>query len=305
MNTAVPDREMRHYSSETIPVMRETRYDKVTSFQLALLAFLGVVAVLLLAVFVIGFPDQPLPEADGRSTGESTISQLSGTQLATFNIESPLDTTHDKSNENSQQSTPTQQIADQLEQQADSVPDVPAEPAGEVSLGGGGNPAAAEGTGAGSIFEKTRRQIEDAPENRWSLVFADSNDLKAYSRQLQAVGVEPGLALPGGTVIYLNDLTADKPKTREGAADDESRLYLAWQGGERIEADRQLFRRAGVANPQRGVILHFYSTELEQQLRELESAYNGHSPDEIRRTVFQVQKAGSGYQFVVTDQKLK
>ena len=54
------------------------------------------------------------------------------------------------------------------------------------------------------------------------------------------------------------------------------------------------------------MVLHFYDPNTEQLLATLESERaGGRPPEQIRRTRFQVKPAGSGYEFVVTSQKLR
>ena len=304
MSVIVPERNVRHYNATAAPVMRETLYDKVTSLQLSLFILLLTLAVILAIVFAIGF-DAPVPQAGLNIGSGSNLPTPNFSPPVPMQIESPQHTVEDKSLVNPQAQSTLRQVAEKLQDKAADVPDPSASDSGENPLLNQGLPGRVEGTGNESIFEKTRRQQNDQPEKRWTVVFQQTSELNEYAQQLDSVGIEPGLALPDGKVIYLGNLSSSTPSTREAVADEESRLHLAWVDGVRIEADRELFRRAGVANPQRGVILHFYSAELEQQLRQLESAYNGHTPDQIRRTVFQVRRVGNGYQFVVTDQTLK
>ncbi|MEY3459134.1 MAG: hypothetical protein RL215_2291, partial [Planctomycetota bacterium] len=101
--------------------------------------------------------------------------------------------------------------------------------------------------------------------------------------------------------------TQPQPTRREvRTGESEKRLFLAWQDGsqERVKADIELFKRAGI-DATAGVILHFYPTATEQTMAQLEFAYGNQQPTAIRRTYFQVRRAGSGFEFTVTRQVLK
>jgi hypothetical protein len=138
-------------------------------------------------------------------------------------------------------------------------------------------------------------------ELRWFVSFAGDNALDEYARQLDAFGIELGVLLPAGKIVYLSGLSKSPVKRESTSGKDEKRLFFTWQGGERKEADVQLFGRNGVTVGS-GKIMHFYPQKLEDILATVEFNYAKRKAKEIRRTYFQVQKAAGGYQFIVTRQ---
>jgi len=139
-------------------------------------------------------------------------------------------------------------------------------------------------------------------EQRWFVRFGDRDSLDGYAKQLDAFGIELGALVPGGSIVFLSQMSTKNPKKRTvNTGKGESRLYMTWQGGSRREADIQLFRRIGV-NAAGGVIFHFYPKKTEQQLARLEFNHAQRSADQIRRTYFVVRRKGPDYEFVVTKQ---
>jgi hypothetical protein len=141
-------------------------------------------------------------------------------------------------------------------------------------------------------------------EQRWFVRFSEGSTLNEYARQLDFFGIELGALLPGGRMVYLSDVTSDRPKVREATSGaDEQRLYMTWQGGERRKADLELFRKAGV-DIAGGIVFHFYPPATEAMLARLERDYRNRPADQIRRTYFVVRPgaAAGQYAFEVTRQ---
>lgn len=150
---------------------------------------------------------------------------------------------------------------------------------------------------------------------RWQLNFTAQN-LDSYARQLDHYGIEIGL-VGGGIqgVDYAGSLSSARPRVRRGNSSDEHRLYFLWSvEGPLMQFDHQLLQRAfdstasdiSVENRQ---MLKFIGPELENQLTKLELEYameRGHSTvDSIAKTVFVSRPHGSGYQFVVLQQRYR
>jgi hypothetical protein len=144
---------------------------------------------------------------------------------------------------------------------------------------------------------------------RWQLNFA-AKDLNTYAQQLDFYKIELGAL--GGSQIQGVDYASNvsgTPKIRRGKSDDEKRLYFMWTTTSPLEKfDRQLLQKAGIPLPGRQM-LKFLEKDFENLLANIELDYakkNGHqSVTEIAKTIFESQSAGSGYQFVVIDQRYR
>ena len=149
-------------------------------------------------------------------------------------------------------------------------------------------------------------QADTKRTNRWVVQFADEQNLKAYARQLDFFNIELGCVFADGRIFYASTLS-ESPVVREARATDEERLFLSWQGSDRVKSDVRLLTQAGVPEPASGTALHVYSRETVKMMDQMESEYSATPVDQILRTYFQVTPSGSGggYKFVVTDQKLR
>jgi hypothetical protein len=137
------------------------------------------------------------------------------------------------------------------------------------------------------------------PHQRWEIRFDEGTTIDEYARILDHFQIELGV-VTRSQVIYVNHLAKPKPDTRGATLQREQRLYMSWRKGKMQEADYELLRRAGVARA--GLVVQFYSHELEQQLLHLEVGYRGLNPEHVRKTRFAIKPAGDGYEFYVTGQ---
>ena len=139
-------------------------------------------------------------------------------------------------------------------------------------------------------------------EQRWYVRFSDSGTIDTYAQQLDFFKIQFGVLTPDGRLVYVWNFSKPKPDTRTvNTGKGEKRLYMTWQGGGRKDADVKLFQKAGV-DARRGTIFHFYPTNVEQRLAQLELAYRNKPVEQIRRTYFIVEAEGDGYKFLVTRQ---
>ena len=147
---------------------------------------------------------------------------------------------------------------------------------------------------------------------RWELKFLAAG-LKPYASQLDFYGIELG-SIGGGiaTVDYASNLST-APRSRSGTSAEEnkrSRLYFMWrQDGPLKQYDVQLLGQAGVQTQGRQ-ILKFIPKELEEQLAQIEmrqARTNGHqSVKEIAKTIFESRASSGGkYEFVVIEQRYR
>ena len=171
-----------------------------------------------------------------------------------------------------------------------------------------GVPGSADGTGGRPLGSGGPGRGGAKREQRWFVEFGDKGDLKSYAAQLDFFGIELGAMFPDESrLVYLNNLSQAKPTSREvKTGDSEKRLFMSWQDGseERRAADIELFQKAEIdAGP--AVVMHFYPAATEEMLATAEFNYAKKAATEIRRTYFQVKKAGNGYEFTVTRQQLR
>ena len=166
----------------------------------------------------------------------------------------------------------------------------------------GGNPGSASGTG-GAALGFGPGEAGMPTEQRWFISFSDQGSLDEYARQLDFFGIRLGaLSIDSGELAILSNLAAAKPSVERKQSGKDAGLYFLWQGGGRKEADKNLFKKAGITLSDEPV-LHFYPPETEQKLLRLERDYAGRDGADIRRTYFDVRKAGGGYAFEITKQQ--
>jgi len=164
-----------------------------------------------------------------------------------------------------------------------------------------GQPGSAQGTG--------RRPLGSGPgsgggyprEQRWLVRFAELANIDEYARQLDYFGIEFG-AVVDGRMVYISKMSSPRPTMHTSSSGaNEKRLYMTWRGGNRKQADLELFKKAGVTVGN-GLIFHFYPKETEDRLARLELAYRNRTANDIRRTFFAVNREGAGYEFSVAHQ---
>ena len=301
MPTTVPDRKSRRVTGR-VPVMRETRYDVATSAQIAgALGLAGLVAFLIAIWLSNLLPETtvvPIVMAAGDGGWED------GTPGETLHVESPEDPSDDPSVSNDQDVTALEEMTEQIATLSETAA-IMVEPSNFTDPTSGGNPGSAEGTG-GRPFGKGGGLRGGVPrEQRWVVRFADKGDLEAYASQLEFFNIELGCAFPDGRIYFLSKMASSPSLRQERLGSDDQRLFMNWEGGDRVKADIELLTQAGVPNPASGRILHFYDPATEQMMAQLEQQYADKAPEQIRRTSFQVEQSGSGYEFVVSSQKLR
>lgn len=285
------------------PVIKVTLYDMITSFLISAGGLLAATLVILIAIWLASrIPTRVLLDPI-MTAGDGGFED--GEENATPDVESPEDPTDDPSVSNDEDVTELMEITDPVMEASDTAAQL-VEPSAFTDDRNSGNPGSAEGTGGRPLGTGGGGRGGTPREQRWFVSFADKGDLKSYARQLDFFKIELGVMFPAESrLVYMNNISADRPTTREvKTGDNEKRLFMNWEGGDRKEADAELFQKAGVdARP--GVILHFYPAELEQTLARLELSYANRASAQIRRTYFQVKRAGDGFEFTVTEQKLK
>jgi hypothetical protein len=226
---------------------------------------------------------------------------LDGAPDETLLVESPEEPSPEAAVENESEQV---EVQEQLElvTQVSSQSALQAMQEFEVGAETSGQPGSAVGTGRRPLGEGPGSGGGVARELRWFVSFASESSLSAYTKQLDYFGIELGALLRDGRLVYLSNLSTNPTARTVNSGKSEQRLYFKWQGGERRQADLQLFQRVGV-DASRGVILHFYPEKTENLLATLEFNYAKRPAKDIRRTYFVVKpQEGGGYSFQVTRQ---
>ena len=157
---------------------------------------------------------------------------------------------------------------------------------------GSGGPGLGFGPGDGGVGR----------EQRWSIIYNTGQDPEEYARQLDGLGVELAVVRGPEQLLYISHFSDSTPTKRSGAGRSDHRLYFLWQGRGRKASDLALFKKANEEIGDRDVF-QFYSADAERRLAELEVRYKGRNPGEIRVTRFQVVPKGESYDFEVVAQE--
>jgi len=138
----------------------------------------------------------------------------------------------------------------------------------------------------------------------WEVQFFKGNTVENYARQLDFFGIELGVPIPGGKILYAYNLAKLKPDTRTGPAAAENRCYLSWRRGDLGQAETTLFSQAGHEIKDRAV-LKFLPPEIEAALAKIERGYAGEKADVVQKTRFGIRPKADGYDFYVMEQSYK
>ncbi|MFN9373089.1 MAG: hypothetical protein ACK6D3_14505 [Planctomycetaceae bacterium] len=281
------------------PYMKTTSYETVSS---GLISFLGALGLLVMLLAVAWFSVQRPVMRDPViiELVEDPGGSEDGAPDETLRVDAPLPEVSD--------ATPAEVEAEerQVEQSFESVLEL-AEQAvtqTEAQFDSGvqttGKPGSASGTGRRPLGRGNGKGGFPR-EDRWYVRFSTLGSIEEYAKQLDFFGIELGAVL-NGKLTYISQLSNARPAVRTASAGkDETRLYFTWQGGNRKQADVQLFRKAGL-DIGNAPILHFYPKKTEDLMATLEFRYKNRKASEIRRTFFEVQQSRAGYEFEVVRQ---
>jgi hypothetical protein len=137
--------------------------------------------------------------------------------------------------------------------------------------------------------------------NRWEIYFQEGSTLASYAEQLDHFGIELGVVGGGDQVHYARRLSQPAPEAHTGTSDAEKRLYMSWRQGGLKQADESLLQRAGI-DAKGKIALQFYPADVENRLAQLEIAFAGRDPSQIRKTRFGVRGDSGRFEFYVIDQ---
>lgn len=138
------------------------------------------------------------------------------------------------------------------------------------------------------------------PWERWEIRFSTAST-DDYAKQLDFFEIELGaLHRTTPNIEYARNLSAARPPRSKGTRGNEPRLYFIHpKSGPLVSLTTALLNKAGVATDKR-YLAQFYSNDAFNRLLAVEKASLGNrSLATVRKTIFGVQPAGSGYQFHV------
>lgn len=288
------------------PVLKETRYDLVSAFMIALL-----IGFLLLTawVFALWLANRP-PSVDTET--EIEILQIGGYEDGRLNetlkVESPEDPTDDPSVVDTEDESQLEEtienvveLSDRAAQQVEKQAATAEQNSGKIGSrdGTGGRPLGAGG-GEGNFIQ------------RWFIQFGDRSTLDSYAEQLDQYGIHLGL-YKDNRIVELSNLSGTARRTIHTTGKDlKNQHYFTWAGGGRKQADIKLFKRHGVTVGN-GIIFHFYPNTRQyptiSRLAKLErerAKKAKRKVKDIERTYFRVRSGSGGkWEFYVSRMTFK
>lgn len=138
------------------------------------------------------------------------------------------------------------------------------------------------------------------PWERWEFKYSVKS-VSDYAALLDQFKIELGAVERKSPIIeYARNLSSAKPFCRKGSRDEELRYFVLSADGDPMYALMQsLLNKAGV-NTSNRLLAHFYSHEVFADLLAIEKQSLGKREEaEVRKTVFEVRKAGDKYEFHV------
>ncbi|MEZ6057173.1 MAG: hypothetical protein R3C01_10750 [Planctomycetaceae bacterium] len=281
-----------------VPVLRVTRYDRVSAVMIALMMGIVLAAIYsylqylsnrrpadppLIALDMIdtggGFEDgnpEDSPQVDSPDEVDpnaTPVDEVVEDQQVTETLETVVELSE----------RATKQVQEVLASDSEAGVAGSAVGTGGRPLGSGGGPG--KGIGIGQ---------------RWFIRFNETS-ITEYAKQLDFFEIELGIYYPATSKMTYISKISGSPVIRQANEWKDDRWYFKWGGGARENVDRELFKKAGV-NTSGGQIFHFYPNLTLQKLLTIELNYANKKPEEIRRTYFSVDTQGSGYVFKVTNQ---
>lgn len=146
-------------------------------------------------------------------------------------------------------------------------------------------------------------KVDPWRDERWEVEFRTGHTIESYTRELDALGIEPGLIDQSGEITYVSDLTNATPKTRTGQLANEKRYYMFWRVGALRGADAKVFENAKLSTAKK-LAAHFYPEALTQEMVARELAFAGGRPlSDVRRTVFTAKPTASSFTLNVIRQE--
>ncbi|HVT29502.1 MAG TPA: hypothetical protein VHE81_15910 [Lacipirellulaceae bacterium] len=295
--------------------LRVNQYDRVSSWLVALLFMAGVVVGALVIIYFthrfiitdVSVPVMPVASGGGGTGGETGTP--GGSELEPPGVEDAPPITEPPTRDTL--SAIASAVSDRTAILADEQIDVGAQPTAGVGAGDhrtpgfGGGRGGGAGGGIGSGFGPGRGNGPGEPRRE---IRFEPASLLEYAQWLDYFKIELGVLNPqDNKVYYAYNLSQEKPDVRVGDPTQEQRLYMNPTDSQFAALDRELAKKAGIADKGR-IILQFYPHEAQAILVGLERrrADDGaRKPEEIRRTVFRVTHKGNDFVFSVEDQSYR
>lgn len=295
-----------------VQIRVESRYDRVTSFLMAVIlgaglvfGWLSVIAATTSAyqarstapvrVIEVSGGGGGSPEGKAGSVEEVNIPGGEAAKEASNNMEDA--TEFEAPLVENRPSAMLDTVVDAGQDQAEVDASVATPNGGKVATGrvrskvGNGGPGLGFGPGDGGVSR----------EDRWSIQYKPGSTAEEYAVQLDFFKVELAV-IEDNHLVYVSNFAAAQPTRRIGSGSDDRRLYFVWRGQGRKDSDLKLLAKAGLDVGDK-VIFQFYPNEVEEALSQLEVKYKGRQPAEIRSTRFGVVGDGGSYEFEVLAQE--
>ncbi len=281
------------------PVMTVTRFEKVSSWLIALVAAVTLAAAWEIAVHFLNRPPT-VNAAVQMELIDNPGGAEDGSPDETLLLESPEDVVDDPSlAEVESEEVEVEELLENVIDLAETAVEQTNQQL-DVDAQNSGNPGRADGTG--------RRALGEGPgeggmprDQRWFIRYGEKQTTEEYARQLDYFGIVLG-TIQGNTMYYVSNFSKPKPTVKPvTSTKDEQRLYMTWQGGTRRREDVKLFQKAGI-NVTGLRIFQFIPKKTEDMLAKLELDYRNRQVREIRRTYFTVRSTGNRFKFEVTKQ---
>jgi hypothetical protein len=280
------------------PVMRVTRYDRVSSFMMSLImGTIAAVGFVVLQWYAIR-KDPPMELVPLEMVVGGGYED--GNPDETLQVESPEEVNPNASpvDEQVEQEELMEvlenvvELSDRATKQVQQV---------QASTESTGTPGSAVGTGGRPLGSGGGAGGGIPAYQRWYIRFNESSSTE-YAKQLDHFGIELAVFFPGsGKVSYAKGFSSGAPSPYHKTKWEDDRIYFKWSGGPRERIDRELLQKAKI-DAAGGQIFQFYPDQTIQLLGTLEQNYANRSAKEIRRTYFVVTPQGGGYTFTVTRQ---
>ncbi|MCM2370485.1 hypothetical protein [Aporhodopirellula aestuarii] len=297
-NETASDGVVDESSSAVMIDMRTSRFERVSSFYLTLVLFLGVIVSGLFLLWTLN------RWASQEEIKHSTPTRTAWVQGTDEGLNNEFDTPSQDEYQALQEPT--------LDATLVAVTDAATQTAAtfEGAMGLGDSDSLGRGARLGGPDPSDENRVDVVPRfNRWQLNFT-ATDLKDYAAQLDFFGIELGVLGGGIQGVDIVDQLSTKPRNRRVVdTSNEKRLYFMWSTPSPLmELEATLIEQANVELTDRHMI-QLIPARLEHELAEAELEFAnmaGHeSEGEIARTVFQCVATDDGYEFRIADQRYR
>jgi len=297
--TTAPQTSYRAPTVEEAEI-RVSTYDQVSGMLISVLLFMGVLTLLLFALWlssrlmriVPAVPVRVLEDVGGggKGDGTGTSDERDFEEPSTEEMREPTE-------------APVEQQLGAISSVVSTDVELLDSLEGSSSYGNGEGTGRGDGRGPGPGGPGTSDGIP--AWERWE-VRLQATSLELYANQLDFFKVELGVAGGGNpNVQYISNVSAAQPTVRTGDPKLEKRLRFTHRSGQLREADRSLVTKAGI-DPSNRVVFQFYPPAMYTQLLTLENERMGKRRIiEVARTTFGVRGVAGRWEFYVLSQEYR